>query len=165
MTVKPVGHICYQGYTPGAVGRITAAHAVYYHKYWGFDVSFEAQVAADLSAFAIGFQSEREGLWEATIDSVFTGAIAIADTGNHEARLRWFIVVPPYQKFGIGKALIQKAIAFCREKNYCRVHLWTFDGLDRARKLYELSGFTLSREEVVKQWGQLVKEQRFDLIL
>ena len=152
MPVKPVGRICYQGYTPGAVGRITAAHAVYYHKYWNFDVSFEAQVAAELSTFMIGFQAKREGLWEATIDGVFTGAIAIADTGNHEARLRWFIVAPSYQKCGIGKELIQRAIAFSRGKSYRRVYLWTFDGLDRARKLYELSGFTLIREQVVQQW-------------
>lgn len=165
MTVKPRGHIGYHGYTPGAVGRISEAHAVYYHKYWGFDVRFEAQVATELSAFVIGLQANRESLWEANIDGVFAGAIAITDTGNHKARLRWFIVMPPYQKCGIGKALIQKAIAFSREKGYRRVYLWTFDGLDRARKLYELSGFTLSREQVAQQWGQQVREQRFDLIL
>jgi GNAT superfamily N-acetyltransferase len=165
MAVKPVGHVRYQGYTPGAVGRITAAHAVYYHKYWGFDVSFEAQVAAELAAFVIGFQAERDGLWEATVDDVFTGAIAIADTGNYEARLRWFIVMPPYQQSGIGKALIQKAVVFSREKGYRRVYLWTFEGLDRARKLYELSGFTLSQEQAIQQWGQRIKEQRFDLLL
>lgn len=164
-SASPNGHVRYRGYSPGAVGRITEAHAVYYHKHWGFDVSFEAQVAGELSAFVIDFKAERDGLWVATVDEVFAGAIAIAGSGRNEARLRWFIVVPPYQSCGIGKALIDKAVAFSRENGYRRVYLWTFEGLDRARKLYERSGFTLSREKVVSQWGQLIKEQRFDLTL
>lgn len=164
-SANPIGHVRYQGYSPGTVGRITEAHAVYYHKHWGFDVSFEAQVAAELSAFLIDFKAERDGLWVATVDEVFAGAIAIAGTGSYKARLRWYIVVPPYQGCGIGKALIEKAVAFSRENGYRRVYLWTFEGLDQARKLYERSGFTLSQEKVAPQWGQLIKEQRFDLIL
>jgi GNAT superfamily N-acetyltransferase len=165
MPVKTSDLVWYQGYSPGVVGRITEAHAVYYHRYWGFDVSFEAQVAAELSAFVIDYQVERDGLWEAAVDGVFAGAIAIASTGSHEARLRWFIVIPPYQQRGIGKSLIQKAVAFSREIGYRRVFLWTFEGLDNARKLYEQIGFTLSQELDAQQWGQRIREQRFDLLL
>ena len=39
------------GYTPGAIGRITELHGVYYHKHWGFDQFFEAKVATELSTF------------------------------------------------------------------------------------------------------------------
>jgi GNAT superfamily N-acetyltransferase len=165
MTAKPNGYVRIQGYTPGAVGRITEAHAVYYRKYWGFDVSFEAQVATELSAFVMDFDVESDGLWEAMINDHFAGAIAIAKTDNDEARLRWYIVMPLYQKMGIGQSLIQTAVAFSREKGYRRVYLWTFKGLDRARKLYEISGFTLSQEQVAQQWGQRIEEQRFDLML
>ena len=165
ITVRPNGHVRYQGYTPGTVGRITEAHAVYYHKYWGFDVSFEVQVATELSAFVMDFNTKTDGLWEVMVDDHFAGAIAIAKTGKHEARLRWFIVMPFYQKLGIGKSLIQKAVGFSREKYYRRVYLWTFEGLDRAKKLYEINGFTLSKELVAQQWGHQIKEQRFDLML
>jgi GNAT superfamily N-acetyltransferase len=147
------------------VGRITEAHAVYYHENWGFDVSFEVQVATELSAFINEFDTKSEGLWEVMVDNHFAGAIAISKTGSPDARLRWFIVMPPYQKMGIGKSLIRKAVGFGREKGYRRLYLWTFDGLDRARKLYEINGFTLSQEQVVQQWGQKIKEQRFDLML
>ena len=165
MPAKPIDHIHYQGYTPGAVGRITEAHAVYYNEHWGFDKSFEAQVATELSAFVMNFQDGRDGLWVATDNDLFAGAIAIADNGSDTARLRWFIVTSPYRKCGIGKALIQKAVDFSRASGYRRVILWTFDGLDRARQLYEVSGFTLSQENVVPQWGQMIREQRFDLNL
>ena len=53
------------GYFPGAVGQITEAHALYYHTHWGFDVSFEAQVARELSEFVTGFHAGRDGLWTA----------------------------------------------------------------------------------------------------
>ncbi len=165
MPVKPRDPVRYQGYTPGDVGRITEAHAVYYHENWGFDLSFEVQVAKELSEFVTDFQASREGLWVATVEDLFAGSVAITDTGGDAARLRWFIVIAPYQGCGIGKTLIQKAVAFGRASGYRRIYLWTFEGLDRARKLYESSGFTFNRENIVQQWGQRIKEQRFDLIL
>ena len=51
------------GYYPGAVGKITEIHAVYYHENWGFDVSFETQVGRELSEFVSRFEEERDGLW------------------------------------------------------------------------------------------------------
>jgi hypothetical protein len=69
------------GYFAGAVGQITEAHAVYYHTHWGFDVSFEAQVARELSEFAAGFDPGRDGLWVARQEERFAGSIAI--DGRH----------------------------------------------------------------------------------
>lgn len=165
MPVKPKDPVRYLGYTPGDVGRITEAHAVYYHENWGFDLSFETQVAGELSAFLMDVQPDREGLWIANFGGRFVGSVAITDTGSDDARLRWFIVIPPYQGRGIGHTLIQKAVAFSRSSGYRRIYLWTFEGLDRARKLYEKCGFSFGQENVVKQWGQVIKEQRFDLVL
>jgi hypothetical protein len=45
------------GYFPGAVGKITELHAVYYHENWGFDISFETQVGRELSEFLRDFDS------------------------------------------------------------------------------------------------------------
>ena len=137
MPTVPNGHVDYRGYTPGAIGRITEAHAVYYHRHWGFDQSFEIQVATELSRFVADFDSERDGLWEATVNNLFAGAIAIAaDSDSNAARLRWFIVLPEFQGCRIGKTLIQQAMAFSRKTGYDRMYLWTFEGLDRARALY-----------------------------
>ncbi len=41
------------------------------------------------------------------------------------------------------------------------VHLWTFRGLDAARRLYEANGFALVEEQPGRQWGEEVIEQRF----
>jgi len=40
-------------------------------------------------------------------------------------------------------------------------HLWTFRGLDAARRLYESVGFSLVEELKVTQWGQEIDEQRY----
>jgi GNAT superfamily N-acetyltransferase len=155
------------GYYPGVVGKITEIHAVYYHVHWGFDVSFETQVGRELSEFIANFDDARDGLWVATENGKFAGAVAIdgqmADTQG--ARLRWFIVAPDFQNAGLGNELISQAVEFCRKKRYPKVFLWTFEGLDAARRLYERENFRLSQAHDVDRWGQRIKEQKFELIL
>lgn len=156
-----------RGYYPGVVGKITALHAIYYYENWGFDVSFETQVGRELSEFVARFDSVRDGFWVATIKGQFAGAIAIDGQNAYDegARLRWFIVAPEFQGGGIGRELILRAIEFCKHKRFPRVYLWTFEGLNSARKLYEAVDFHLSEENEEHQWGQTIKEQKFELEL
>ena len=157
----------YVGYYPGVVGKIIEAHAVYYYENWGFDVTFETQVGRELSEFVSKFDQNRDGLWVATHNGEFSGALAI-DGSNAETegvRLRWFIVLPQFQKGGIGNTLIGKAVSFCKDKRFPRIYLWTFKGLESARKVYEAANFRLCEENDVFQWGQDIKEQKYELIL
>jgi GNAT superfamily N-acetyltransferase len=155
------------GYYPGVVGKMTEIHAVYYHANWGFDVSFETQVGRELSEFVGQFDADRDGLWVATKNGEFAGAVAIDghNASTDGVRLRWFIVVPEFQKCGIGKELILQAVNFCKHKCYPKVYLWTFEGLDGARRLYEAVNFRLCEESEAAQWGQTIKEQKFELEL
>ena len=157
----------FTGYVPGVVGKITEVHGVYYYENWGLDISFETQVGRELSEFVARFQTGQDGLWVANVAGGFAGSVAIdgSDAATQGARLRWFIVAPAFQGSGIGKALLEKSIQFCKEVGYQRVFLWTFEGLETARYLYESVGFRLSQEHEVRQWGRDIKEQRFDLTL
>jgi GNAT superfamily N-acetyltransferase len=157
--------IRYTGRVPGAVGLITACHAIYYHEHWGLDLSFEVQVATELSAFLGRFDPSRDGLWLAWSGDVFAGSVAVDGDGGEGARLRWFITAPAFRGRGIGQSLLQKAVRFSSDAGHDRLFLWTFRGLDRARSLYERAGFRLAREHEVTQWGQQILEQRFDLPL
>jgi GNAT superfamily N-acetyltransferase len=155
------------GYYPGVVGKITEIHGVYYHENWGFDVSFETQVGQELSEFVGQLDEDRDGLWVATKKGKFAGAIAIEGQNafTDGARLRWFIVVPEFQESGIGKELILRAVEFCKRKRFPYVYLWTFEGLTKARRLYEAVNFKLCEENEIAQWGQIIKEQKFELEL
>lgn len=152
---------------PGAIGRITELHGDYYFRMWNFGVYFEAKVASELADFLQSFDSVRDGFWTAVIDERIIGSIAVTgrDAGTKGARLRWFILDEEFQGQGLGKALMEEAMAFCRRAGFRRVYLTTFAGLDAARHLYETAGFRLIAEKEGNNWGKTVTEQTFELIL
>lgn len=156
-----------RGYYPGVIGRITEVHAVYYHSRWGFDAAFEIQVARELSDFIRHFQNHRDGFWAAAIGDAFAGSIAVDGRRSAEegVRLRWFIVPPEFQGRGIGDALMSCCLDFCRQTGHRRVFLWTFAGLDAARKLYLRHGFQLAGAHEDRPWGQTICEQKYALTL
>ncbi len=159
--------VTFSSYYPGVIGEITRLHATYYHEHWGFDISFETQVGKELSEFMQDFREDLDLLAAARVDGRFAGAIAI-DGHSHvagQARLRWFIVHPDFQGLGLGQQLLRQGIEFCRRAGFRKVILWTFQGLDSARRLYEGAGFTLTEQRQAQQWGSTVEEQKFELDL
>ena len=156
-----------KGYIPGSIGRVAELHGTYYHAQWGFGLFFEAKVATELAEFLERYDAQRDGFWTATLEGRVEGSITIdgshaADQGAH---LRWFIMSTTLRGRGVGNRLINAAIDFCRIKGYQRVYLWTFEGLNAARHLYEKAGFTLVEHYRGTQWGTEVTEQRFELRL
>jgi GNAT superfamily N-acetyltransferase len=156
-----------RGYVPGCIGRIAELHGTYYSKHWGFGCYFEGKVATAISEFLGRYLEDRDGLWTVSVDERVEGSIVIdgyhaADKGAH---LRWFIMSDALRGKGVGNRLMDTAIDFCRERNFERVYLWTFDGLDAARHLYEKCGFELVEQFQGDQWGTEVEEQRFELAL
>ncbi|MFO8089603.1 MAG: GNAT family N-acetyltransferase [Desulfatiglandaceae bacterium] len=152
------------GYFPGALGMILQAHARYYHEVWGFDSSFEIQEGRELAEFFMRYTEGRDFLSLALVGNEFAGSIAVDGSceSPEGARLRWFIVKADFQGRGIGNALMNDAMVFCRKAGHAKVHLWTFEGLDAARHLYEKAGFLLAEERPVRQWGlERVNEQKF----
>lgn len=149
------------GDIPGAIGRVSELHGTYYHRHWRFGRYFEAKVATELSEFLLRYDAERDGIWVATQDGRIEGSIVL--DGIHAktdgAHLRWFILSDVLRGKGVGRILVEKTMAFCRKKNYRKAYLWTFEGLDAARRLYEEAGFRVVRQKRGIQWGTEVIEQ------
>jgi len=152
-----------KGYQPGAIGRISELHGVYYHENWGFGLYFEAKVASELSEFLSRYDEKHDGIWLAEENGRIQGAIVIDGIHAKErgAHLRWFILSDALRGKGAGRRLINKALDFCREKGFQTVCLWTFEGLDSAKRLYEDAGFKLIKQKRGVQWGVAVNEQYF----
>lgn len=154
------------GYAPGTIGRITELHSTYYFDHWRFGLYFEAKVATELSGFFQRYDISRDGIWVATVNSRVEGSIIIdgihAETEG--AHLRWFIMSDALRGKGVGKKLLNSAIDFCNIKGYKKIYLWTFEGLNAARYLYENAGFKLTKQQSGAQWGTTVREQYFELI-
>ncbi len=151
------------GPLPGCIGRIAELHGRFYAVQAGFGVEFEAMVATQLSAFCVRFDPNRDGLWLAMEGDEVLGSVAIDGIGAAEkgAHLRWFIVAERLRGSGAGRRLLAAALAFCDQRRYPQVDLWTFDQLQAARHLYEQHGFMLTSTQRGRQWGTEVNEQRF----
>jgi GNAT superfamily N-acetyltransferase len=151
-------------FRPGDVGAITYLHGTLYAQESGWDHTFEAYVAGPLAEFAKN-QTDRERIWIVEHDDIVCGSIAIVDAGGGSAQLRWFLLHPQRRGVGLGKELVRNAIAFCRERGYRSVFLWTVSSLPAAAHLYRAAGFTLTEERTRELWGAVVTEQRYDLAL
>ena len=156
-----------RGYIPGSIGRVIELHGTYYHEHWGFNVFFEAKVATQLAEFLGRYNEKHDGFWTASLEDRIEGSITIDGIrpGFEDAHVRWFIVSDALRGRGIGAWLISTAVDFCRSTGYRKIYLWTFEGLEAARHLYEKLGFRLIEEHIGTQWGKEVNEQRFELRL
>ena len=152
------------GYTPGVIGRVAELHALYYSREWKFSHFFEAKVASELSSFMNHFDHSKDGIWSLAVDGVIEASITIDGSSEEEgvAHLRWFIVSDQLKGKGAGNYLMEQAMSFCTQKAFRRVYLWTFQGLEPARHLYEKHGFNLMKTFEGDQWGVTVTEQYFE---
>ena len=154
------------GYQPGVVGRVTEMHSAFYSRHSGFGQFFESKVASGMADFVGRLDEPCNNIWVATHNDRIVGSIAIdgQDLGNNNAHLRWFIMDEVCCGSGVGRRLLEKAMAFCDTFGFAATQLWTFKGLDAARHLYESFGFELVHEKQGKQWGTTVTEQQFTRI-
>ncbi len=154
-----------KGYIPGSIGWVAELHGTFYQEHWNFTVFFEAKVATELSEFLGRYDEKLDSFWTASLKGRVEDSIAI--DGIHAekegAHLRWFIVSDVLRGRGSGNRLIKEALNFCRNKGYKRVYLWTFEGLNAAKHLYEKNGFELVEQNEGIQWGTEVNKQRFEL--
>lgn len=155
------------GYRPGLIADIISAHMAYYAPAWGFGVTFEAKLAAEMAAFHQRYDPARDlVLSAADHDGSLLGAITvdgIAGSGDTGAHLRWFITTDAARGQGLGRRLLTEALAFSDARGYARIYLTTFAGLDAASHLYAQAGFRLVSETDADAWsGGSVGEQLFE---
>jgi N-acetylglutamate synthase-like GNAT family acetyltransferase len=149
---------------PGDLGSIVHLHGAIYAAEYGFDLTFEAYVAAPLAEF-VQRASPRERLWLAERQGRIVGCVAIVAAGGDVAQLRWFLVDPAARGSGCGKRLLTEAVAFCKVQGYRSIILWTTSALTAAAHLYHLTGFRKVEERPGRMWGVDVVEERYELRL
>jgi GNAT superfamily N-acetyltransferase len=132
-----------EGYRPGNLGRIAEMHGVYYATAWGSGFEFEGMMAQEMHEFLEHYREGRDLLLTANVDGRVVGSIAVEGSQSERpgARLRWVIVEEAYHGRGIGKELLNRALAFCRSAGFDTVYLWTVEDLPQSRTLYERAGF------------------------
>lgn len=163
----------HEGYVPGALGRIIELHETYYDEYWDLDYEFSREVAVELAEFLGRYDEAANRLWlvmddpDSDGEQDIQGALVVdgQQTSDEGARIRWVILSPELHGQGLGRELMDRAMAFCEEENFDRVYLWTYEGLAAARHLYEEHGFTLIEEDTRQDWGPEITYQQFEVKL
>ena len=151
------------GYQPGAIGTIAALFSRYFAQHYDFDHYFEQKVATELAEFTQRLSSPDTALWLVMEAGQVVGSLAIdgedlPDAGV--AHLRWFIMEPRLAGRGLGRQLLENAIAFCQARGFHAIHLWTVKGLDASSHLYDRYDFVIEKEFVDSQWGKQTIEQK-----
>jgi ribosomal protein S18 acetylase RimI-like enzyme len=150
---------------PGDIGLVVYLHGLLFAKEHKFGDTFEAQVAASLAEFSLSFKPDKERLWIAEKNGQIVGSVGIIESSQLQARLRWLLVDPTSRSLGLGKALLDEAIDFCKQCGYESVFLETFSELIAAGRLYKSAGFKITEEKTKNLFGKTVTEQQYILKL
>lgn len=149
---------------PGDIGSVAALHGIVYAKEYGFDPTFEAYVAGPLAEFVLR-AAPGERIWLAERDGRLVGCIAIVAEQAGVAQLRWFVVAPGARGAGLGRRLLDEALAFSRAQGYERIILWTVSALESAARLYRTAGFQRVEARPGRRWGVDVLEEKYEMSL
>ncbi|SCY66190.1 GNAT family N-acetyltransferase [Desulfoluna spongiiphila] len=168
-----------EGYVTGLIGRITSLEAAFYREHWQLGRRFEGVIATGLSEFFNRYEAGVDaffkvmhhandtGCMASSCDAVM-GSLAVDRSGRErpgEVSLRWFFLHPSLHGHGLGKALMARAVGFARETGAREMVVETFEGLGAACSIYESFGFVLESRWEGVQWGRLLPERRYRLIL
>ena len=151
---------------PGDLGRVIELHGALYAAEHGFDHTFEAYVAETVGEFGRTLEPGLDRLWLAERDGSLVGSIAIARREGGQAQLRWFLLHPDARGLGLGRRLLDDALAFSRAAGHRSIFLWTVDPLATAARLYASVGFRRTETRPrAPLWGSNLAEERYDLTL
>ena len=150
---------------PADIGGAVALHGRLYTAEYGMDQSMEAYSAYGIGGFLLERLErgpEVGELWVAEQGGRIVGAISMqAEEGR--GRLRWLVLDAALRGRGVGRALVEVALDYARERGWTGVFLTTIKGLDAAHGIYRKAGFELTESRPVEKWGIRAEEQRFEL--
>jgi N-acetylglutamate synthase-like GNAT family acetyltransferase len=135
----------------GDLGRIVTLHGECYDSLPGFGITFEAFVGLTLAEYVLE-AGARGRIWLAERDGRLVGCTALVLRDDNLGQIRWVLVDPCARGIGLGKKLVNRALAWSREMACTRIYLETTDGLPESQSLYEALGFEVISDQPAELW-------------
>ncbi len=104
------------------------------------DLCFQG-FATELAELPGAYASPHGRLLLATVESAPAGCVALRPRNEHTCEIKRLFVRPEHQGHGLGRKLVERAIADARAIGYANVLLDTLPEMSRAVQLYEALGF------------------------
>ncbi len=148
----------------GDVGRIVTLHGECYDALPGFGITFEAFVARTLADYVLD-DGANGRIWLAERDGRLVGCTALVLREGNRGQIRWVLVDPSARGIGLGKELMDRAMAWGREQGCTVLFLETTDGLPESQTLYEKLGFEVVYNQPEKLWDEVRPLIKMELAL
>jgi DNA-binding MarR family transcriptional regulator/N-acetylglutamate synthase-like GNAT family acetyltransferase len=139
---------------------------LFYEIEYGFTSNvWKAYVTDGVNHLIDQYEEEKDCIYILECNDILSGCIAIQHVNKEVGQLRFFFLEAEVRGLGAGRELFDRAIVFCREKQYKQIFLWTFSTLEAARHLYQSKGFQITQTHEKTDWGAAILEERWDLTL
>jgi molybdopterin-guanine dinucleotide biosynthesis protein A/N-acetylglutamate synthase-like GNAT family acetyltransferase len=112
---------------------------------YGFEP--DAQLDPDLAEPSAVY----EALWVALVDDGVVGSVALRRLGPRQVQLKRMYLRGQFRGRGVGRKLLQMALAWSREHRIERISLDTTEQMEAARHLYETNGFVRVEGDAPRQ--------------
>ena len=162
---QPMANIQFRPLALGDAGWIIHRHGVAIAPEFGWGMGFEAMCAQILADFITNFDPASEQSWIATRGDEILGSLFLVRADATTAKLRLLYVEKASRGLGLATQLLQRAIAFAREKGYATITLYTTSSNVGARRIYQKLGMELVREEAEELFGQSLTGEYWQLSL
>lgn len=139
---------------PGDMGWVVHKQAQLYATEYGWNSEFEALLAEIVATYLREHDPASDRCWIAEQHGDIIGSVSVVRHDANTAKLRMLYVDASARGLGIGRTLVEEAIAFARSAGYSRMVLWTNAVLHDAVRLYEKAGFALVEEEQHHSFGK-----------
>jgi putative acetyltransferase len=135
------------------IGRVFAEHG------WIWQPPTEVP---DLFDFSAHYEGDRGGFWVARADERVVASVGVERLDGDTAELHRLYVDPEWRRRGLGDALVQSALQWCRARGIGRLVLWSDTRFENSHRLYTRLGFRRQGERTVEGDINNSREYRFD---
>ena len=92
------------------------------------------------------YGGEAGAFWVARLDGQVVGSVGVERLPDGRAELHRLYLDATLRGRGVGRALVETVLGWCREAGISRLTLWSDTRFDRAHRLYAGLGFTKTGE-------------------
>jgi GNAT superfamily N-acetyltransferase len=122
------------------IGRVFAEYE------FSWDPSFEVPDLFDLER---RYGGEAGAFWVARLEGQVVGSVGVERLPDGRAELHRLYLDATLRGRGVGRALVEVVLGWCRAAGIARLTLWSDTRFDRAHRLYEGMGFTKTGEREI----------------